>query len=704
MRAKAYETEFGAVLENERGLRLEILRINDGFGLGRFLFRGKPINEKPIPCVLCEDNIWENSKEPFSNTYYPGPKWSPQYQAERLKIVKDEGEEAVIALERKTCFNLSMKVSLRGEENSFLFEAELKPLKPIKHELFIPLPFPYPEFDFLQWPYETPITPPFEGVWTLYPEVSFSPFLFGKAKGVYIGLGYHLEQERLFEGKIQFAPALAPDFPLRIYFPSKKFGVYRWPWAISPGMGGLRADSYVLRFIFSLGESFHECASSYRRLCGYKPEVPEPPHSVEESLKALMRGYKETEAFVEVKPLEGRAYHMQIEFPKGAKPPSHGYGAYIPVGQNMHLGLQLYKFYRLFPEERWAKEHALDIARFFISCAKREGYRIPLLFDPKTGKFRTFTDRMTELGFIYSTTPQAVGALSLYKFAEGLEEEEGKDYSEWKEVALKVGEELAEKVLKTGRLAREYDAQGREGAFCPTPWQLLMMDYFAEKAGEPFAEARDKLELWNIETFIETFNFYGSSIDDGALSTPHPLNHDCFDAPMLSFYFLQRYLKTGDEEKLHLALDMANYYWLCTVPHQLHGFRRPTKGLNLEQDSYRMFNAPFHSFRFLAVLPKLSEVTGEPFYREFFDMLVRVQLHYQLPLEHPLPAFHIGLSPSPDQDAPVDHIGEPNVVFIVEFAPFFFDTMTHPWVSRRDERCESGDYGLWPSWWHGGSL
>ena len=70
---------------------------------------------------------------------------------------------------------------------------------------------------------------------------------------------------------------------------------------------------------------------------------------MEESLKALMRGYKETEAFVEVKPLGGRAYHMQIEFPKGAKPPSHGYGAYIPVGQNMHLGLQLYKFYRLFP-------------------------------------------------------------------------------------------------------------------------------------------------------------------------------------------------------------------------------------------------------------------------------------------------------------------------------------------------------------------
>ena len=47
-----------------------------------------------------------------------------------------------------------------------------------------------------------------------------------------------------------------------------------------------------------------------------------------------------------------------------------------------------------------------------------EGYKVPLLFDPETKKFRSFKDRMTELGFIYSTTSQAVGTPCLYKLAE----------------------------------------------------------------------------------------------------------------------------------------------------------------------------------------------------------------------------------------------------------------------------------------------
>ena len=35
MKARAYGADFGAVVENGRGLRLEILRFKDGFGLGR---------------------------------------------------------------------------------------------------------------------------------------------------------------------------------------------------------------------------------------------------------------------------------------------------------------------------------------------------------------------------------------------------------------------------------------------------------------------------------------------------------------------------------------------------------------------------------------------------------------------------------------------------------------------------------------------
>lgn len=682
---RALKTDYGAVMENDVGLAIEILRVGEGFGIGRISFKGKRLNEEPIPCVVHEDNIWENSSEPFSNSFYPGLKWSPAYQAEELEKVALDDNEVYAILRRRTYFDLRARICLPKQKSCILFEYELRPIVPIKHELFVPLPLP--NFEFVSYPYETPITPPFSGIWTIYPEPSFSPFLFGKGDGLYIGLGYHLSQERLFEGKFQFVPILDQNLPLRIYFPQRKFGVYRWNWARN--WGGMRTDSYILRFIYSVGETLHDCISAYREFCGYDTSVPNPPHELEEALIALMRGYKDTKACCDIEidgKIVGKAYHMQIEIPRGSSPPTHGYGAFIPLGANMHLALQLYKFYRLHPQEVWAKERAIDVAKFFVYSAEREGYKLPLLYDPRTKSFRTFTDRMTEIGFIYSTTPQAVGALSLHKLAKALEEEEGRGYSHWKDVAIRLGMDLAEKTRRNGRLAREYDALGNEGGFAPTPWQLIAFDYFSEEVGHPFDEARDVLEEWNIKNFIETMNFYGSSIDDGALSMPHPLNHDCFDPPILSFYFLQRYLKTGDEEKLRISLDLADYYWLCTVPTQPKGFRRVAKGLNIEQDSYRMYDVPFHSWRFLAGLPKLSDVSGDPFYQEFFEMLAKVQLHYQLPLDHPFPAFHIGLAPSPDEDAPVDDFGEPNIAFIAEFAPLFFDTMTHPWV-----RCEGGE-------------
>lgn len=681
--ARAYRTEYGAILENETGLRVEILRADFGYGLGRIWFKGKAISEKPISCIVCEDNIWENSAEPFSNLRYPGLKWSPRYCAEEVEIAHPQGDKACIILKRKTHPDIRAKLTVPEGENVIAFEIEIRPIVPIKHEVFAPLPFPYPDFEFVSYPYETPITPPFNRVWSLYPEAGFSPFVFGKGGGIYVGLGYHLDQQRLFDGKIQFAPAVDPDFPLRIYFPPKKFGVYQWNWA--EGWGGKRADAYTLHFIYSIGETFHQCVAAYRKFCGYDTHVPAPPNPLDKALFALMKGYKDAEACVEIEingKVIGKAYHMQIEIPRGSKPPTHGYGAFIPLGANMHLALQLYKFYRINPGETWAKERAIEIAKFVVHCAKTENYRLPLLYDPKTGRFRTFTDRMTELGFIYSTTPQAVSALCLHKLAKEIEKEDNTDLSDWKETAINLAEWMAEKILQNGRLAREYDADGNEGGFCPTPWQLIALDYFAEEIGHPFDEARERLERWNLQNFVAMMNFYGSSIDDGALSMPHPLNHDCFDPPILAFYFLQRYLKTGDRQKLQIALDLADYYWLCTVPKQPHGFKNLAKGLNLEQDSYRMFDVPFHSWRFLAALPKLSEVTGEPFYREFFEMLVKIQLHYQIPLEHPLPAFRIGLAPSPDEDAPVDEFGEPNVAFIAEFAPLFFDTMTHPWVGK----------------------
>lgn len=674
MKARAFETEDGIRLENGR-VRLDLVRDEDRWGLGRFFFENRPLNERPINWLLCEDNITEHSKDPFSNTHYPGAEWSPRYKGECAWIMSD-GEVAVVELRKEGWLDFSFKVSLPAESSAFLFEIELRPIVPIKHELFVGFPFPEPEF--LSYPYESPVKAEFGGVWTAYPEVSFSPFMFGKGKGLFLGLGYHLDQPRLTDCKLVFGPALDPELPLRAYFPGRRFGVYEWSWAKE--WGGERAKAYILKFIYVVAGGSAECFCSYRRLCGYKPEAPLPPRSVEESLRVLMRSYKDSKAFISVKPLEGRAFHQRVSVERG-EPPSKGYGVYVPVGANMHLGLQLYRFYRLYPEERWARDYALEIARFFTSVARREGYRVPLLFDPVRKCFVSYNARLTELGFIYCTTAHAVGTLSLLRLVE-MVEEEGTDYSDWKGLCVRLGDDISRKVLTTGRLAREYNGEGHEGGFSPTPWQLIMLDYSGERFGGRFAEACERLEEWNIKTFISNFNFYGSSVDDGALSMPHPLNHDCFDAPTLALYFLRRYLKDGSPERLELAKSVAEYYWLCTVPCALAGFGKPTRGLNLEQDSYRMYDVPWHSFRELSALRKLSELTGERFYEQFFEMLVRVQLHYQLPPESPHPAFHIGLAPSPEEDSPTDCTGEPGEVFIVEFAPFFFESMMYPWAEE----------------------
>ena len=78
---------------------------------------------------------------------------------------------------------------------------------------------------FVQYPLENPVRPPFAGRWEIYPDLGKVPFLFGKQtiKGndYFVGVGYSLVGQDFRDGRLQYDGGQA-DAPFRVYFP------YHW--------------------------------------------------------------------------------------------------------------------------------------------------------------------------------------------------------------------------------------------------------------------------------------------------------------------------------------------------------------------------------------------------------------------------------------------------------------------------------------------
>jgi hypothetical protein len=64
------------------------------------------------------------------------------------------------------------------------------------HPLYVAVPFTNSSMQFVQYPLENPVRPPFKGRWEVYPDLGKVPFMFGKqtlqGADYFVGVGYSL--------------------------------------------------------------------------------------------------------------------------------------------------------------------------------------------------------------------------------------------------------------------------------------------------------------------------------------------------------------------------------------------------------------------------------------------------------------------------------------------------------------------------------
>ncbi|MFV2066308.1 MAG: hypothetical protein ACC645_04960 [Pirellulales bacterium] len=617
--------------------------------------------------ILLEENLLPgNAREAVADEVLG--KWEPHWPVKESKAT-----ESGFIVHSTQPGSLKLRIEQKG--NAFLFDYELSTKIFYKNPIYAAFPFPVEDFEFVSYPYLDSLTPPFKGTWRVYPQTYFLPFIFGKTKvngsELFVGIGYTLDQDNLEQGALSVSSL--EENSLGIYFPWRTFR------SAAPGRitdSNRLYESYSLRVIYSLGESQAECIRNYRELCGYGFEVElMTDKAVEPKIKKAMMGYKDSPILVETP--YGKAFHQQVDLETG-EPFLSGYGRYIPVGANMHLAEQFYKFSLLYPNETWAKGYALDLSRFFINCWRESGGRAPLLYYPEKKQFWTYNEKYNQKKYYYGSWPQAVAAVSLYTIGEW------EDNDEFKSIALAAAEDLANKGIKNRGISREYNAEGEGSAQVTSGLALQCLQFFRGKTKKPvFEKALGILRESVYEDFIRTNDYFGTSADDGAIGYPHPKNHDCFDMPNVANFYLQEHAVTGEKKYLAIAEDLMAYYWLSTVPRQFAGFKHQTQGLSLEQNSYPMLDVPFRSCTNLMVLPRLSEATGDSFYDDFFRLLLSTQFSYQAPDDAPFPAFYIGLVPNRRYGDHVDVLGEEKLAYIVEFLPFIFDTLSDESMAKR---------------------
>ena len=136
-------------------------------------------------------------------------------------------------------------------------------------------------------------------------------------------------------------------------------------------------------------------------------------------------------------------------------------------------------------------------------------------------------------------------------------------------------------------------------------------------------------------------------------------------------------MRTGEPKYLEWAQHIVAYNWLATIPVQFPEFQHVTKGLVREQEFYLTYDLPFRTCLYIDCLPYLTAVTGDPFFFDYYKLMIQTQMAYQ---NRPprMQSFDIGLWWDASGADPSDELGEPNVNYIVEFCSLFLESVTSP--------------------------
>lgn len=657
-------------MTNCLGCKLDFFSDSGKYGLGTFYFQNVALGE-PIKYFLIEDNIWDNSNNSFQRVW-PG-KWHPYFQANNYEIIENKNGIGVIKFSgRMGKLAGSITITLSDSSTAYKLDYDMQALEAIKHPLYVSGPFLPEKMQFVQFPFETPLVPPFEGHWSITPTLSMVPFMFGceeiNQKEYYVGIGYQLEKDHYERGEITYDAAKTS--PFQINFISQ----HNSNWT---GAGNTK-----LHIVISISANQYDCISGYRKMSGYDVSTP-IRRTLSESLKGVMDMYQNCSAYAALPPYKNKAYLHQI-VPSSGAPPLNGYGTYINIGINVQLAYQFYKYWQTHQNETWARERAFNMAGFFIEVQNEDG-SVPSLFDPKQKRFRTYNKRIEDGGYIYTMDRQAVGAYSLYRMYLARKESENVSVEAWKQSALKAMNYIIDKIQPNGFLGRSYNKNGEYDTGAAPNEALIALDYFYAQTGDKrYDEARERLEKYVYDVFARTNHWCDWSSDMGGWSGvgPPPWDNDALNLMSFATYCAYRHMRTGEQKYIDWAKRVVSYNWLVTIPIQFPGFKHITKGLTREQDHYLTYDIPFRTTLFVDCYPYLSRITQDRFFIDFYKMLIQTQHAYQYPTDKSyrmgLQSFDIGLWWDESGAEPRDEVGEPDINYIVEFCSMYLESVTSP--------------------------
>jgi hypothetical protein len=657
-------------LTNYSGCRLEIFNDSGKYGLGTFYYQDVALGE-PIKYFLTEDNIWDNSGNSYQRIW--SGVWHPYFQATTYEIVNNTQEIGIIKFSgRMGKLAGSVTITLTNGATAYKLDYDMQVLDAIKHPLFVSGPFMHKKMQFVQFPFETPIVPPFDGHWYITPTLSMVPLMFGcekiNQKEYYVGVGYQLEKDHYERGGIEYDATQLSPFQINFVSPNNS--------------GWFGQGNTKLHMVISTAADQYDCISGYRKMSGY--DLSSPIRStLTESLRGVMDMYKNTSAYVSLPPYKNKAYLHQI-VPSSGAPPLFGYGTYINIGINVQLGYQLYKYWLTNRQETWALERAINMAGFYVEVQNEDG-SVPSLWDPKQKRFRTYLKRIEDGGYIYTIDRQAVGAYSLYRMYLARKESENIVLEDWKQSALKAMDYIISKIQPNGFLGRSYNKNGDYDTGAAPNEVLIALDYFYAQTGEKkYDQARERLEKYVYDVFVRTNHWCDWSSDMGGWNGegPPPWDNDALNSLSFATYCVYRHMRTGEQKYIDWAKHVVSYNWLVTIPIQFPGFKNITKGLTREQDHYLTYDVPFRTTLFVDCYPYLSEVTEDRFFIDFYKMLIQTQHAYQYPtdkaLRRGLQSFDIGLWWDDSGAEPRDEVGEPDINYIVEFCSMYLESVTSP--------------------------
>jgi hypothetical protein len=661
-------------MKNDLGCRLDFFYGDGRYGMGTFYVNDVALG-KPIPYFLIEDNIWETSRNTHQ-TLWPGT-WYPYMQADTFEILTNNEKKGVIRFKgRMGKLSGTVTITLDQESTGYKIDYAIIVLETLKHGLYASGPFMPEKMQFVQFPFETPLTPPFTGHWSITPTLSMVPFMFGcekvGEKNYYVGVGYQLEKDSYQKGKLKYDAQKAEPFQVHFISPYSS-GWYGAGWRHP-------RDTLKLHMVISTAGSQYDCVKGYRLMSGFDVSTP-IRRTLDDALTSLYTMYEKTTGYVSLPPYKNKAYHHQV-VPSTGGPPPTGYGAWINIGINVQLGYQLYRYWQANPTATWARERALNTAGFYMEVQKEDG-SVPSLWAPKEKEFRSYHKINNETGYIYCMDRQAVGAYSLYRLYLARKESEKKTDEALKLSALKAMDYIVDKIQKDGVLGRNYNAEGKYD-MVPAPNEaLIALDYFYAQTGDKkYDQAREVLEKYTYEHHVFKNHWFDWSSDWGGWDGEGEPPWDIDGLNSLSFatYAVYRHMRTGDPKYIEWAETVASWNWLITIPVQFPGFTHVTKGLTREQDHYLTYDIPFRTTMFNDCYPYLSKVTGDRFFIDFYKMLIQTQHAYQHPVgENKLGgAFDIGLWWDDCGAEPSDVLGEEDINYIVEFSSMYLESVTSP--------------------------